>query len=354
MSDSEDDGTGSERTPMDREVVETANELLDSLEQAHRSDLALHLYSSYLLKNLLYRANERKHGVEVEQFVKTHIGDNWTRWPDLRTVVDPQVSRLYEDDNYGEEQDGLEPGEISARALAHAGDMLRMELDSFWQHNLADSATKAAVALDVDKIAMPRDLADHVMWKLDHFFNGMHNKIAARNKIEIQESSQQLTVSQTASEKVKANNRTELTFHDVIARGCEMGEDMEEIYVKSLELFNDIPSSFDKRPYKLPKAVIRSFKSAGTNKSCLSAMKNSRTDYVALEKLLKDKRLLAHDKTHLRKITKRSIEQNLSKKAFFSVQASKSYQLDMDGHDDSDVDSYTQEDCLVKIPRLNR
>ncbi|QLL34699.1 hypothetical protein HG536_0H00740 [Torulaspora globosa] len=357
MSDSEDDGAGSEGRPIDQEVVKTANELLDSLEQSHRSDLALHLYSSYLLKNLLYRANERKHGLEIDRFVRTHIRDNWTRWPDPRTVVDPQVNRLYEDDNYGERQDSeLEPGEISAKALVHASNMLRMELDSFWQHSLAQSAAKAEVALDVDKMAMPKELSDHVMWKLDHFFNGIHNKIAARNKIEIQQaqSSQQLTVSQASNDKVKASNRTELTYHDIIARGCEMGEDMEEIYVKSLELFNDIPSSFDKSRYKLPKSVIRSFKSTAPSKSCLSAMKGSRDDYVALEKLLKDKRLLASDKIHLRKISKRSIDQNLSKKSFFSVQAAKSYEQEIHARDDPDIDSYTQEDCLVKIPRLNR
>ncbi|QLQ81817.1 hypothetical protein HG537_0G00710 [Torulaspora globosa] len=339
----------------DDEVVKTANELLNSLEQSHRTDLALHLYSSYLVKNLLYRANERKYGLEVDQFLKTCIGDGWTRWPDPRTVVDPQVDRLYEDDEYGSGIE-VERGEISSRALVHAGDMLRMELDSFWQHCLAESARKADLALDVDRMAMPRELSDHVMWKLDHFFNGIHNKVAARNKIEIQQhqSSQKLTVSQASNDKVKANNRTKLTYHDFIARGCEMGEDMEEIYMKSLELFNDIPSSFDKSPYKLPKSVIKRFRSTESSNSCLSAMKRSRNDYISLERLLKDKRLLASDKTHLRKISKKTIEQNLSKKAFFSVQACKSYQLEMNDHDDSDIDSYNVEDCLVRIPRLNR
>ena len=48
-------------TTADKETLKMANELLDSLEHSHRVDLSLHLYSAYLLKRLLYRANERKH-----------------------------------------------------------------------------------------------------------------------------------------------------------------------------------------------------------------------------------------------------------------------------------------------------
>lgn len=357
MSDSEDESAAIERSTVDQELVKSANELLNSFEQAHRSDLALHLYSSYLLKNLLHRANDKKYPYELERFVRTQIRESWARWPDPRTVVDPQVNRLYEDDNYDDGQEFCpQPGEISSKAYVHAANMLRMELDSFWQHSLVQSSTKAGEALDVDKISMPRDLADHVMWKMDHFFNGLHDKVAAKNIIEIEQdqTSQQVTVSQRHNEKVKANNRTVLTYHDIIARGCEMGEDMEEIYVKSLELFNDIPSSFDKNLYKLPKQLLKSFRSTGPDRSSLSTMGRSRANYINLEKLLKDKRMLSNDRIHLKKITKKATEQNLSKKAFFSVQTANVYQKGTQGDDDGDSDSYGRDDCLVRIPRLNR
>lgn len=361
MSDSDEDGTSIEsKAVIDQEIVKSANELLDSLEQSHRTDLALHLYSSYLLKNLLYRANDRKYPLEVDQFVKTQIKDNWTRWPDPSTVVDPQINKLYEDDEDGdgdEKETELQPGEISSRALIHGADMLRIELNSYWQHCLAQSSIMAGEALDVDEMSMPKELSDHVMRKMDHFFDGIHNRVAAKNKIEIQQdqASQKLTVSQPNNDKVRANNFTELTYHDVITRGCEMGEDMEEIYVKSLELFNDIPSSFEKNRFKLPKSVIKRFKPRTNGKSSLDILKRSREEYYDLERLLKDKRLLASDKSRLKKITKRSIEQNLSKKAFFSVQSSKSYDEGTLGENGKlDDDSYGLEDCLVRIPRFDR
>lgn len=46
-------------TTADKETLKSANELLDSLEHSHRVDLSLHLYSAYLLKRLLYKANEK-------------------------------------------------------------------------------------------------------------------------------------------------------------------------------------------------------------------------------------------------------------------------------------------------------
>lgn len=339
----------------DREVIKAANELLNSLEQSHRSDLTLHLYSSYLLKTLLRRANERKYGLEIDQFVKTQLRDDWTSWPDPKTVVNPQTDRLYEDFVAAAKQESsIEPGEISPRALNRSVDMLNVELDSYWQHCLAKSSATAGVALDVDRMSVPRHLTDHILGNLDHLFSGLHSKVAAKNKIEIQQdqSSQILTVSQTQHDKVKANKRVEFTYHDIIARGCEMGEDMVEIYMKSLELFNDIPSTFDKSQFKLPKSVLKSHRPLHGH-SGLEILGRSKDQYLELEKLLKDKRLSAKDKCQLKKVAKRSIEQNLGKRTFFNVQAYKS--LEQESREDGeDEDRYGLNDCLANIPRFNR
>lgn len=357
MSDNDSyDGRSRKELAADREVIKTANELLNSLEQSHRSDLTLHLYSSYLLKTLLYRANDRRHPLEVDQFVKTQIRDNWTSWPDPKTVVNPQTDTLYEDSfNGGKQENGVDPGEISPRALARSTNMLNVELDSHWQHCLAQSSATSGLALDVDKMAIPSHLTDHILGKLDHLFSGLHNKVAAKNKIAIQQgqSSQTLTVSQMQHETVKANKRVEFTYHDIIARGCEMGEDMVEIYMKSLELFNDIPSTFDKSQFKLPKSCLKHQRPVSLGKSGLEVVMRSKEQYLELGKLLKDKRLSAKDKSQLKKVAKKSVYQNLGKKTFFNVQSYRSIEQDVkdDGADD---DSYNLNDCLPKIPRLKR
>ncbi|GAV51152.1 hypothetical protein ZYGR_0AD03350 [Zygosaccharomyces rouxii] len=334
----------------DKSVIDGANELLESLEQSHRADLALHLYSSYLLKNLLYRANEKKHPYEVDQFIKTQIKDNWTNWPSSKTVIDPQTDKLYEDAIISNST--YEPGEISPNALTHSASMLRQELDSYWQGCLAQCASASEDTLDVDKMEMPSELAHNVIGKLDRFFEGLHHKVAKKNKIELQQdsTSKQLTVSQPENETIKGKRRVQLRYHDIISRGCEMGEDMTEIYMKSLELYNDIPGTIKKNQFKLPKTELKKYRPIKGGKSKIEVMRKTRENYLELEKLLKDKRLTAKDKMELKKMTRKKIELSLSKKNFFQV---KGYGLDDDNDEESDPTSsnYNVDDALIRIPR---
>lgn len=348
MSSSEDESfEGSARIGnADKSVIDTANELLESLEQSHRADLTLHLYSSYLLKNLLYRSNEKKYPFEIDQFIRTQIKDNWTSWPSTKTVIDPQIDKLYEDAIASNSTN--EPGEISPNALKHSSSMLGQELDSYWQRCLKQCASMSENMLDVDKMEMPPELTQNVIGKLDRFFEGLHHRVARKNKIELQQGGNpsQLTVSQPESETINGKRRVQLKYHDIVSRGCEMGEDMTEIYMKSLELFNDIPATIKKNQFKLPKNELKKYRSAKGSKSKIELMKNARENYMELEKLLKDKRLTAKDKMDLKKLTRKKIELALSKKTFFQV---KGYGLD--DNDTSNADIYGADDALIKIPR---
>ena len=78
----------------DRSIIDTANELLNTLEQSHRADLALHLYSTHLLKTLLRNANRKKSLLEIDVFIKTQIKDNWTSWPNPYTVIAVSYTHL--------------------------------------------------------------------------------------------------------------------------------------------------------------------------------------------------------------------------------------------------------------------
>lgn len=359
MSKPSDNNPQPERTNViDKNIIATANELLDSLEQSHRSDLTLHLYSTFLLKQLLYKANEKKNWFETDQFIRTQIKNNWTSWPTTRTVVDPETNLLFEDDDTasqeenGHENEGgkvqdrtrLKQGEISPHALIHATNMLKLELNGFWQHHLAQSASMSKDTLDIDKMTVPQKVTDDIINKLDHFFNGLHNKVAIKNKIDIQQdqATRNVTISQLQNDKVHVKKAPVLTYHDIIGQGCEMGEDMVEIYMKSLELYNDIPATLDKSQFKLPKSLLKKYRPAKKGKVGVKVLKKSRETFLEMNKLLRDKRLSAQDKILLRKLSKRSDENAMSKKTFFKV---KSYQTE-----ESIKDNYNLDDCLAKIP----
>ena len=326
-------------TQEDKQTIESANEILNSLEHIHRTDLTLHLYSSFLLKKLLYKANEKKHFYAVNNFIKTQIKDSWVSWPNPNTIIDPQTDKIYEDmelmNNKSSTQEtiNISPNEVSANALRHATNMLNAEFSGQWQHLLSQSSKLSGLQLDVDKTEIPNDLSRSVFDKLDHFFLGLHHKVAKQNKITVSRSKQitpeideSQTVIQIQNKSTHANKYIKLTYHDIIERGCQMGENMEEIYMKSLELFNDVPNTFKKHEIKLPKKVLKTYKyNKETGKKSLPKFlyPNAKDDYFSLETLVSNNAISWKDREYLRDINRKEMEMGLNKKNFFQVRGYK-------------------------------
>ncbi|QLG73532.1 hypothetical protein HG535_0F00420 [Zygotorulaspora mrakii] len=355
MSDIDDgDSLTGNQNIIDKATIDGANDLLNVLEQSHRSDLSLHLYSSYLLKHLLYKANEKKHWLEIDQFVRTQIKNNWTSWPSPKTVISPGTDLLYEDivvagqHERKQEQDyaqgTIKPGEVSHRALIHSKNMLRLELDSYWQHCFVQSSAKSGEVLDIDKMFIPKSVSDEVINKIDSLLSGLHSRMAQMNKIEIRQDqvSHNVTITQAQNETVKVKKIPKLTYRDIISQGCEMGEDMVEIYMKSLELYNDFPSKLKKNQYKLPKSVLRKYGPAKKGKSGIHKLMRSREQFLDVYKLLQDKRLSAQDKAALKKLSNSVTENAIDKKTFFKIKG-----FPTDEHTE---DLYELDDCLAKVP----
>ncbi|KAG0671172.1 hypothetical protein C6P45_001186 [Maudiozyma exigua] len=261
-------------TREEKQIIESANEILNSLEHVHRTDLTLHLYSSFLLKKLILKANEKEYFQEAKQLIQSEIKDSWVSWPNPATIIDPKTDKIYEDidlinDNrqIKAEPAVIRPNEVSSNALAHSKNMLSLEFSSHWQHLLSESSQKADIPLDVDKTDIPTDISNSIFNKLDHFFSGLHHKVAKQNKITVSKSKQgtpQNEVNQTTIEIEKdsthINKKIRLSYRDIIERACQMSENTDELYVKSLELFNDIPNTFDKNSFKLPKKVLKKYR----------------------------------------------------------------------------------------------
>ncbi|SMN22038.1 similar to Saccharomyces cerevisiae YMR270C RRN9 Protein involved in promoting high level transcription of rDNA, subunit of UAF (upstream activation factor) for RNA polymerase I [Maudiozyma saulgeensis] len=331
-------------TQEDKQIVESANEILNSLEHVHRTDLTLHLYSSFLLKKLLYKANEKKHFYAVNNFIKTQLKDSWVSWPNPNTIIDPQTDKIYEDMELmnnkisTQEPINIAPNEVSAKALRHAINMLDLELSGQWQHLLAQSSKISGLQLDVDKTIIPNDISSAIFDKLDHFFLGLHHKVAKQNKITVSRSKQvtpemdeNQTVVQIQNKTTNVNKHIKLTYHDIIERGCQMGENMEEIYMKSLELFNDVPNTFKKHEFKLPKKILKTYRykrKIGKKPLPKFLFSKSEDDYFSLEAVASNAAIPWEDREYLRDINRKETEMGLNKKNFFQV---KGYKATNDG-----------------------
>ncbi|CCF56663.1 hypothetical protein KAFR_0B03660 [Kazachstania africana CBS 2517] len=309
----------------DMTMIDSANDILDSLEHNHRNDLSLHLYSSFLLKKLLYKANSKKHAYETNQFIKTQIKDNWVSWPNPNAIIDPQTNNIYEDIQFGEKAKSLTNGEISINGLNHARDALALELNAHWIYLLNKSSGVSGQNLDVDILNIPDFVINSVIGKLDHIFSGINHKIAKQNKVKIAKDNETnfINIDQLKEDSVKINRQIRFDFHDIIESGCQMNEDMKEIYMKSLELYNDIPETFRKKRFTLPKKILKRYKSKKTDKKIEDISKEVyeklTSDYVRIGTLLRDGRISSMQRRQLKRIQKRERDVALSKKTFFEV-----------------------------------
>lgn len=319
-------------TQEDKQVIESANEILDSLEHVHRTDLALHLYSSFLLKRLLYRANDKKHLFEIDQLVKSQIKDNWVSWPNPNAVVDPQTDKIYEDLEFLDEAN-MEPptditqNEVSAGALQHASSMLHLELSSYWQDSLVKSSKKSGMPLDVDNMSIPAEFSTTILNKLDQLFSGLHQKMAKKNKVTVTKektpnsaSTDVMTAIQIKNGVTKVNKQIQLNYHDIIERGYEMHENIDNIYMKSLELFNDVPNTFKKQPFKISKKVLKKYRNSHKgNRKSSSNISNGKDDYILLRNAVSDPTIPTEQRDKLRHLLRKQTELGLSQRTFYQV-----------------------------------
>ncbi|AMD22413.1 HGR074Cp [Eremothecium sinecaudum] len=399
----------------DRSITNEALELLETLEQQHRHDLTLHLYSIHLLKQLLRKANRRKRALETEVFIKTMIKDNWTSWPSPNIVIDPHVDRIYEDENFMEssgnssssELEGLDDimgvpdkGEISPLGLKHATKMLSLELNSVWQRNLAKSGAlvrenkDSGINLDIDKINIPQDILNNVLMRLDTFVEGLHTNFAKQTKLALsaQPSTSKLVlelglpytgsleegarVSELGEHlnSIDLNRKVKFDYRDIIVRGCEMELDMSNVYIKCLELFEEVPTHYNVKKFKIPKDILQKYMPKQQTGAAKKPVREVHKDYWELTMLSKDRNLDVEIRKALRLLLLHN-EFSKDKKTFMMVQmvnkmlgkngnnennndssdsegrvdiGSQSLSEKLSGSIEFDEDAYDLDDCLIR------
>lgn len=423
-------------------------EILDILDYEHRTDLSLHLYSTFLLKKLIRKANEKKFPLETEQFIKDKLPDSMIQWPSKYTVVDPKVDKIYEDNppkilendiqneaaarerlihnslelNKSDVRNNLPidvpvdynltPGEVSQRAMKHAANMMNIELNALWGTKLKVSAKRAGVNVDVDRIDIPSEICSSILGRLDRVMNGLHLKMAEKNEIDIEKVSSEeedavndhdedvvdeheeestnetsevasrndyndsngsrdeedeeenedanedtqiknnsskipLTPAQlkrreeTRREalrkkaalkrdqervtylhhfgKIDENQTVKYRYHEILDRCFEMDQDMKDIYMKSLKLFNDLPNDYPKKDYRIKKYILKEYK-VKTNSDKNNYKGLNGKQFHPIYSLLDDNGMPTIRKTIFELLAKKDAEHAAEWKSFVQVQ----------------------------------
>lgn len=421
--------------------IQSYLEILDTFEHEHRSDLSLHLYSTFLFKKLIRKANEKKFPFETESFIKEKLSDDMIKWPNRYLVVDPQVDKLYEDNppkilendildeaaarerlvhnslelNKSDVRNNLPidipvandlvPGEVSERALRHAANMMNIELNAMWGRKLKVSAKRAGVNLDIDRVTIPSEICSDVLGKLDRVMNGLHLKMAEKNRIDLEKVSDeeeeiadddddveeedededegdasennleqadsheneedgattntdQRTLTQQHTEpelsldaikrrarnrkiemkrrakrerdtervtylhhfdEVNENQTVKYRYHEILDRCFEMNQNMKDIYMKSLKLFNDIPNEYRKKDYKIKSHTLKEYR-IRSKRAEKSSHKIKARQFQKVHSLMEDKDIPIIQKTFLEILTRKETEQASQWKTFLEVQ----------------------------------
>lgn len=378
-------------------MTDEAVELLETLEQQHRHDLTLHLYSSYLLKQLLRNANRGKRRLKTEVFIKTMIKDNWTSWPSPNTVLDPHVDRIYEDEelveikgidiNGANEADGIgqvvKKGDVSLDGLERATRMLCIELNSIWQRRLSKSGSSLKkygdpnIALDIDKMSISTDVVNNVVMRLDSLFERLNTNFARQTKMSIatQRSSSKLIFDAGLCNKAAAGKgvskmngrqtsevgrKIKLDYRDIIVCCCEMELNMLKPYIKCLELFKDIPSQYDSKQFKISKRILEKYMPDENSLKIKKLSRKLQKDYWELDSLSKDRNMDVEVRKAFRLI-KLNNEFSRDKKTFMMVQeyGSGSSRLletsrDEENHENSNMNSNELNNVEDEITKLNK
>lgn len=251
---------------MDSHLTKDALELLKTLDNEQRTDLSVHLYSTHLLKHLLKNANKAENKIlPTETFLKSSLGRNWTSWPSQNTVIDPNTTSIYEDNPSSHcSSDNLRPGQLDEHSMNHASDMLFSELNAVWQKCLTDISSDSSLTLDINSMDLPEDIFQSILFKLDHFIGSLHLNVAEKNHLDISTTPADPRVRLTTEElksinAIKIKNKPQFDYKDLIVHGCDMGEDMSHVYLKAVELFQDIPKSLDSSQFELPDEFLNKF-----------------------------------------------------------------------------------------------
>lgn len=319
----------------DRKLIKTAHDVLYDLELEHRNDLTLHLYSTYLLKKLILDQNGKKHLHESNEFIKKQIKDSWTRWPNHEVVLDPQIDKIYQDlydpnltnDSFVAEHNkidqiknnvSIKPREVSEKALKHSLEMFKIELQAIWDRSINKISKAEKISLNLDHMEIPKDATFYVMDKLEQLFQGLNIKMAQRNDITVvSDKNGALKLRQLDNiykEKLIKGKEFNIRYNDILQRACEIDDNLQDIFMKSLKLYNDIPTTYPKNMYKLPSKVLKKYRYA--KKHSGKIFKPVHGEYISLL----SESLMKKDRKWLKVETSEFFEKQLSKMTFLNVQ----------------------------------
>ncbi|KAL6942638.1 hypothetical protein ACO0QE_003822 [Hanseniaspora vineae] len=140
-------------------TTEQARELVKYFETTHRRDLAYHLYSLHLLKQVLLRNNTNN--ASVEKFVHRRLPKSLSAWPRPETLIKPCTDEYYFSDNT---TDKLPSPGVS---------MMNLELQALFERKVREKYSLRGSFASAETLKLPEHLRNSIYTKLNDLLGSL-------------------------------------------------------------------------------------------------------------------------------------------------------------------------------------
>lgn len=348
-----------------KKIIHDAQEILNFIETTHQNDLSVHLYSAYLLKKMLIRANKKRYHYETNQFIKKNIKESWTRWPNKHTIINPAFDQIYTDpslrktipietsSNDTEDPDPTAHGGIiNEQCLHHGEDIMKSEMESHYQRLLKKSLISSSnndshKMLDLESIELPQDISTFIFGKLIGLLEVLHTNATDITKVDLEQDPNSLKIRVVDTEKkpVKICNpgKFKIDYTDILSVASQMEVNTSNIQKKCEKLFYAIPNSFRRKLFKLDETTFEKYEISQSTLSLDNNFLKSNDAVVRLE------HLLHHRKTNkkVKKILFLLSENDKEKSKEMKLNSLKKLNSEL-----KPKNSLSKDDYLIKIPKI--
>lgn len=250
---------------------EQAHELLKYFETTHRRDLAYHLYSLYLMKQVLLKNNTNN--VSIEDFVFRRLPKSLSSWPRPAILIKPRTDEYYFRDRT--------IGELPSPGVS----MMNLEIQALFEKKVREKYSLRGAFASAESLALPEHLQNSIYTRLNDLLSALQLQQLslkfAKNKITPGFESE-LNVPNVNLKQNYKSRRHLISYKDILNKVQCTEESFDELIQKSSHFFTHL-NTFDKAFFK-----SKVFKIAKASKTDKQAFKEKKLKIQMLKEFRKN------------------------------------------------------------------